>query len=321
MITSLIRMVLRKNFIQGVIEMMSITEIEKGLMNFTGTFPKKEVEQAIKQQEEMTPILLNSLDYANENADSLRAEDSDYWMHTYAMYLLAQFREKSAFPKLIEMMAREDETVDFLIGDTITEDYHKILFSTFDGNVDLLKKVIEDSTICEFSRDSAMRTYAMLYEKNMISKEEIIDYIQYLVDDKLTEDYTYVMTSIVNCIGKTRLLELIPYIKRIFEREAVWEGSLGTYEEVVRDISNNTYGKIEKFYIDDTVKEMEWWHCFDENTLVPFGQHKKEASIQKDDAYTFPKAEPVRKEYKNVGRNDSCPCGSGKKFKKCCMNK
>lgn len=24
--------------------------------------------------------------------------------------------------------------------------------------------------------------------------------------------------------------------------------------------------------------------------------------------------------YKNVGRNDKCPCGSGKKYKKCCMN-
>ena len=25
--------------------------------------------------------------------------------------------------------------------------------------------------------------------------------------------------------------------------------------------------------------------------------------------------------YKNVGRNDKCPCGSGKKFKKCCLQK
>jgi SEC-C motif-containing protein len=23
---------------------------------------------------------------------------------------------------------------------------------------------------------------------------------------------------------------------------------------------------------------------------------------------------------KTVGRNDPCPCGSGKKFKKCCLN-
>ena len=33
------------------------------------------------------------------------------------------------------------------------------------------------------------------------------------------------------------------------------------------------------------------------------------------------KVEPVRKTGKKVGRNDPCPCGSGKKFKACCMKK
>lgn len=31
------------------------------------------------------------------------------------------------------------------------------------------------------------------------------------------------------------------------------------------------------------------------------------------------KGETVRKKFADVGRNDPCPCGSGKKFKKCCM--
>jgi uncharacterized protein YecA (UPF0149 family) len=26
-------------------------------------------------------------------------------------------------------------------------------------------------------------------------------------------------------------------------------------------------------------------------------------------------------DFSNVGRNDKCPCGSGKKYKNCCMNK
>ncbi len=30
------------------------------------------------------------------------------------------------------------------------------------------------------------------------------------------------------------------------------------------------------------------------------------------------KTETVRRETPKVGRNDPCPCGSGKKFKKCC---
>jgi len=27
----------------------------------------------------------------------------------------------------------------------------------------------------------------------------------------------------------------------------------------------------------------------------------------------------IKEEYRNIGRNDPCPCGSGKKYKKCCM--
>jgi preprotein translocase subunit SecA len=32
-------------------------------------------------------------------------------------------------------------------------------------------------------------------------------------------------------------------------------------------------------------------------------------------------SQPVKKEGKKIGRNDPCPCGSGKKYKKCCANK
>ena len=28
--------------------------------------------------------------------------------------------------------------------------------------------------------------------------------------------------------------------------------------------------------------------------------------------------EPVRRKDEKIGRNDPCPCGSGKKYKKCC---
>ena len=31
-----------------------------------------------------------------------------------------------------------------------------------------------------------------------------------------------------------------------------------------------------------------------------------------------PPVETIRAEKKSVGRNDPCPCGSGKKYKKCC---
>ncbi len=30
---------------------------------------------------------------------------------------------------------------------------------------------------------------------------------------------------------------------------------------------------------------------------------------------------PIHREGPKVGRNDACPCGSGKKYKKCCLDK
>ena len=33
------------------------------------------------------------------------------------------------------------------------------------------------------------------------------------------------------------------------------------------------------------------------------------------------KPQPIRNKQSKVGPNDPCPCGSGKKYKKCCMQK
>ena len=49
---------------------------------------------------------------------------------------------------------------------------------------------------------------------------------------------------------------------------------------------------------------------------------QQEAAIAASHESTEPrKKEPVRNAGRKVGRNDPCPCGSGKKFKACCMNK
>jgi uncharacterized protein YecA (UPF0149 family) len=42
-----------------------------------------------------------------------------------------------------------------------------------------------------------------------------------------------------------------------------------------------------------------------------------DAHVHGADCDHGPKVETVRREGPKVGRNDLCPCGSGKKFKKC----
>ena len=50
-------------------------------------------------------------------------------------------------------------------------------------------------------------------------------------------------------------------------------------------------------------------------------RQQQDAAINGSQQATEKKREPVRNMGKKVGRNDPCPCGSGKKFKACCMRK
>jgi preprotein translocase subunit SecA len=49
-------------------------------------------------------------------------------------------------------------------------------------------------------------------------------------------------------------------------------------------------------------------------------EQKKEQEVQKNTTTKVEK-EPQKRIAPKVGRNDPCPCGSGKKFKKCCAGK
>jgi preprotein translocase subunit SecA len=57
---------------------------------------------------------------------------------------------------------------------------------------------------------------------------------------------------------------------------------------------------------------------FDHSSSI---QQQQEAAIAGSERSSDKKREPVRNVGKKVGRNDSCPCGSGKKFKACCMRR
>ncbi len=48
------------------------------------------------------------------------------------------------------------------------------------------------------------------------------------------------------------------------------------------------------------------------------GKTPAEVSAENPSLYSFKKVETYRRHEPRIGRNDPCPCGSGKKYKKCC---
>jgi len=59
------------------------------------------------------------------------------------------------------------------------------------------------------------------------------------------------------------------------------------------------------------------------NTLRDFGSRPILEPLAQAEARTprAPEARPKKDDGTRLGRNDPCPCGSGKKYKKCCMHR
>ncbi len=72
---------------------------------------------AIEQRETITPELLRVLEAVAENPEQY-ARREDYMLHVFALYLLAQFREKRAYPLVVKMFSAPGETPFDLAGDT-----------------------------------------------------------------------------------------------------------------------------------------------------------------------------------------------------------
>jgi len=99
---------------------MTIPEILKELEPYTGKFPMKAMRAAIEQREAITPELLRVLESVAA-APSEWAARKDNMLPLFAIFLLAQFREKLAYAPIIKMFSAPGETPFDLFGDTVTE--------------------------------------------------------------------------------------------------------------------------------------------------------------------------------------------------------
>lgn len=285
-----------------------------------GIFPKKEMEELIERKEESVPYLINYLEEFKNNY-SKYMDKTDYMGHIYATFLLAQFKEKCLFKIFLELIKLPGEIPFQLYGDNITEDTARILAATYHGQIDEIKDLVEDSLVNEYVRGQGVHVLLVLVLNGVLEREEVVDYFKYLLDGGLKDRNTEVITSIVCYVSDLYPKECYESIKKCFNNGEVSTSTVGL-KEVESDlkqekgiiISRSKRDEHNKF-ITDAIKSMSWWACFKDDTGEKKGNKLTDFDYQ--EAMKF--LENSNKETKiKIGRNDPCPCGSGKKYKKCC---
>ena len=291
---------------------METQQILRELEKATGRFPRAAVEAAVMRREEITPELLRILRESTERAVERDAED-DYMAHLYAMFLLAQFRETRAYPLVVDFASLPGELPHSLCGDFITEDLGRVLASVCGGELGGIQSLIENEAVDEWVRGAALSSLVTLVAVGQKSREEIVSYFGQLFRGKLERQFSHAWNELVSCAADLYPAELINDIERAYEDDLVEPGYIG-WADVNDDLARGkelTLARLEDNsrhrLVEDTVREMEWWACFRENRRTRTPPPTARGA-----------SPPIKRDRPKTGRNEPCPCGSGKKFKKCC---
>ena len=289
--------------------------------------PENAMRWSLAHWDQVAPVFVEWL----RNAASLPAPN-DGFDNTglFITLLCAQMRETRAFPLLCELMHR-DEAVQNMLGDAAFELLGSILVATFDGDTAPLTAVVTNVQGDEYIRSSALGALACLAAEGTIPRADVHKLLVETHDELFDEDfYAFQWANTVACLDFADLVEKAEklYVENRLQSFATLKQFKDDLEQTRANPGlENVPNQMGFRPFADTIEELSKWASFDGRGEREDGE--MEDADFADDAlpggqpasyFDRGSSETVTNPYKNVGRNDPCPCGSGKKFKKCCAD-
>ena len=234
------------------------------------------------------------------------------------LHILGGARDREACQPLLRLLQRPTEEIDDLIGNTVTESLASIVTGVFDDDVDALFALIIDSSIDGFIREALFGAATFLAWENRIQRDRYREFLVRFYQERPAEDGDQAWAGWLQAIALLGLRDLVPLVDSAFREERIpeewidrpeFDEDLATTERAPDDIDRFTQNNLG--YIEDVLVSLDWTR----GTEDVFDEDGEEA-LWTDVVYPN---EPVRNPWRHVGRNDPCPCGSGKKAKKCCL--
>jgi hypothetical protein len=299
--------------------MMEIGELFVRLDRHRGSFPEDLVAEAISRRDEIVPWLLELLEVIDRDPEPWPA-DEDCMIHIYALYLLALFQETRAYPLLVRIFSRPGQFAFDLAGSVVTEDLGRILASVCGGDVSGITALIENEDANGYVRAVAMDALVSLVHAGKKTREEVMGYFLGLFQ-KLAREPGEAWNGLANACTDLWPQEAMDQLRLAYE-EGLVDDQFIDWGEIQEALALGKERAIEREryrdpFITNLSKAMGWMQCFHPCAIEDQPEEgASDAPLELD--WGEQHVTPVRRDEPKVGRNEPCPCGSGRKFKQCC---
>lgn len=293
-----------------------------------GEFPREALQWALDNWDQASPRLIAKL---RACAAGARMSEADLGILFYVVHLCGEKCDPRAYVPLCELIA-SDETLDVWLGESTNGSLSGVLINLCDGDVEPLQRAIEAPDGDEFARAAAIEALAYLVRaKGVVADDEMRAYLSRLGNEMQPRAENAVWRAWAFAIAQLGYEPLRGEAARVFAKRWIdpAEASLEEFYEDLQLARGDQEGMaafkasgIEPF--GSTIETLEsWsfgdgeWESVEDDAALP--GDGPESEDEPPLAGDPPDGAPYLNPFRDVGRNDPCPCGSGKKYKKCCL--
>ena len=295
---------------------MDAAEILDQLTHAEG-LPKTALRAASDKRVEMVPVFLREIDSYLALDSGERAKPTPLF---FIFHLLGEWRERTAYQSLARLLRCPAHEIDAILGDAITSTSHRVMAAVFDGDPQPLNEIILEPNAEQFVRSRMCEALAMLVLRGELDRALAGRFLRDAFMDLQPQAECYVWYGWQSAVAMLGLTELTILVKRAFDRGFIdqqwlsFEHFQQDLEWAIRHPGRRRRGS-EFTLFGDTVEELSGWYGFSDDYLADRARRLKQEQTE------LIESEPYRNPFRDVGRNDPCPCDSGKKFKNCCLRR
>lgn len=228
------------------------------------------------------------------------------WAPIHAWWALAELRAEEAIVPLLGLLRRIDEKND----DWVSGDLPKVFAKIGPAAIVALTDYLANPAHGEWARISAAQSLGQIAQAHPAARAECVAKLCAQLE-RFPEQGGNLNALLINPLLDLKATETAPMIERAFASGKVDEESIGDWEDA--QIELGLKSKREHPRRPNRLTKMG-----DELRAAMLGMKVSKELENRDPLTDFDSHLVPFVASPKVGRNEPCPCGSGKKFKKCC---
>ncbi len=251
------------------------------------------------------------------------------WFPLHALLLLRELKAEDSLDAILDFLGQEEEQINYWLGDFITESMWSVLAACGRNQLGPLLDFMKEPGRYTWSKAAIAEAVNQLVFEKLITRETAINWLKEVIEYHLNKVNTIdnladtdLNGALVGIFLDLQAHELSHLVKQMFDERLVPHSYAGDWPTVERELDRSADRSWAKRKLETIFETYDIYRKVNERLERDKRYSKEDDEIFEDpgdfdDDFYYTPPEPYVRQEPKVGRNDLCPCGSGKKYKKC----